>query len=58
MKQFILDRFKSQGLFTDHGPDIAVNSNASNPHYDPKEDRCSEIHKGDHLLMDMWAKAR
>jgi Xaa-Pro aminopeptidase len=43
-------------LFTDHGPDIAVNSNASNPHYDPKEDRCSEIRKGDHLLMDMWAK--
>ncbi len=56
VKQFILDRFKSQGLFTDHGPDIAVNANASNPHYDPKEDRCSEIHKGDHLLMDMWAK--
>lgn len=56
VKQFILDRFKSQGLFTDHGPDIAVNANASNPHYDPKEDRCSEIKKGDHLLMDMWAK--
>ena len=56
VKQFILDRFKVQGLFTDHGPDIAVNANASNPHYDPKEDRCSEIHKGDHLLMDMWAK--
>jgi Xaa-Pro aminopeptidase len=56
VKQFILDRFKSQGLFTDHGPDIAVNANASNPHYDPKEDRCSEIRKGDHLLMDMWAK--
>jgi Xaa-Pro aminopeptidase len=56
VKQFILDQFRSQGLFTDHGPDIAVNANASNPHYDPKEDRCSEIHIGDHLLMDMWAK--
>ncbi len=56
VKQFILDRFSAQGLFTDHGPDIAVNANASNPHYDPKEDRCSEIRKGGHLLMDMWAK--
>jgi Xaa-Pro aminopeptidase len=56
VKQFILGQFKSQGLFTDHGPDIAVNANASNPHYDPSEDRCSEIRKGDHLLMDMWAK--
>jgi Xaa-Pro aminopeptidase len=56
VKQFILDRFKAEGLFTDHGPDIAVNANASNPHYDPKEDRCSEIRRGDHILMDMWAK--
>jgi Xaa-Pro dipeptidase len=56
VKQFILEQFKSQGLFTDHGPDIAVNANASNPHYDPTEGRCSEIRKGDHLLMDMWAK--
>jgi Xaa-Pro aminopeptidase len=56
VKQFILDQFKSQGLFSDHGPDIAVNANSSNPHYDPTEDRCSEIRRGDHLLMDMWAK--
>ena len=44
------------GLFTDHGPDVAVNANASNPHYDPKQDACSEIHSGDLVLMDMWAK--
>jgi Xaa-Pro dipeptidase len=56
VKQFILDQFRSHGLFTDHGPDIAVNANSSNPHYDPQEDHCSEIHRGDHLLMDMWAK--
>lgn len=56
VKQFILDRFKATGLFTDHGPDIAVNRNASNPHYDPKPDSCSEIRKGDLVLMDMWAK--
>jgi Xaa-Pro aminopeptidase len=41
---------------TDHGPDVAVNANASNPHYEPKQDLCSEIRKGDVLLMDMWAK--
>ena len=56
MKQFILTRFREEGLFTDHGPDIAVNANASNPHYDPKQDACAEIKKGDTLLMDMWAK--
>ncbi len=56
MKEFILGRFKEEGLFTDHGPDVAVNANASNPHYDPTRDACSEIHAGDLVLMDMWAK--
>ena len=56
MQQFILTRFREEGLFTDHGPDVAVNANASNPHYDPKQDACSEIRSGDLVLMDMWAK--
>jgi Xaa-Pro aminopeptidase len=56
MQQFIKTRFTEEGLFTDHGPDVAVNANASNPHYDPKQDACSEIRAGDLVLMDMWAK--
>jgi Xaa-Pro aminopeptidase len=56
MQQFILTRFAEEGLTTDHGPDIAVNANASNPHYEPKQDACSEIKRGDLVLMDMWAK--
>jgi Xaa-Pro dipeptidase len=56
VKTFIGDRYKEERLFLDHGPDIAVNANASNPHYDPKQDSCSEIRIGDLLLMDMWAK--
>jgi Xaa-Pro dipeptidase len=56
MQQFILERFREEGLYTDHGPDVAVNANASNPHYDPKKDACAEINRGDTLLMDMWAK--
>jgi Xaa-Pro aminopeptidase len=56
VKQFIADRYGAEGLFIDHGPDVAVNANASNPHYDPRQDSCSEIHKGDLLLTDMWAK--
>lgn len=56
VQQFILARFREDGLFTDHGPDVAVNANASNPHYDPKQDACSEIHSGDLVLIDMWAK--
>ena len=56
VKQFILTRYREEGLFIDHGPDVAVNANASNPHYDPDQDSCSEIAKGDIVLIDMWAK--
>jgi Xaa-Pro aminopeptidase len=56
MQQFILGRFKEEGLFTDHGPDVAVNANASNPHYNPTQEACSEIRRGDLVLIDMWAK--
>jgi Xaa-Pro aminopeptidase len=56
MQQYILGRFREEGLFTDHGPDIAVNGNASNPHYNPTQEACSEIKTGDLVLMDMWAK--
>lgn len=53
---FILSSFRSAGLFTDHGPIVAVNANASNPHYVPSAERHSEIRKGDLLLIDLWAK--
>jgi Xaa-Pro aminopeptidase len=56
MQQDILDKFRASGLITDHGPDVAVNANASNPHYNPTEERCSEIRSGDLVLLDMWAK--
>jgi Xaa-Pro dipeptidase len=56
MQQFILERFRDARLFTDHGPDVAANANASNPHYEPKKGASSEIRSGDLVLLDMWAK--
>jgi Xaa-Pro dipeptidase len=56
IKTFILDRYKEAGIFIDHGPDVAVNGNASNPHYDPSKESCSEIRRGDLVLIDMWGK--
>lgn len=56
VQQFIAERFKAAGLFTDHGPNVSVNANASNPHYEPKPDSCSAISEGDIVLIDLWAK--
>jgi Xaa-Pro aminopeptidase len=56
VKRFVLDQFRRAGLFTDHGPIVAVNENASNPHYEPEAEKCREIRRGDLLLLDLWAK--
>jgi Xaa-Pro aminopeptidase len=56
LHDFILDSFRANGLFTDHGPIVAVNANASNPHYEPTAERHSEIRRGDLVLIDLWAK--
>jgi len=53
---FILESFRAKGLFTDHGPIVAVNANASNPHYEPTAEKHSGIRRGDLLLIDLWAK--
>ncbi|MEK7409103.1 MAG: M24 family metallopeptidase [Acidobacteriota bacterium] len=56
VKQFILERFAASGLVTDHGPIVAVNDNASSPHYEPQAARHREIRRGDCVLIDLWAK--
>ena len=57
VKQFIRERFAASGLVTDHGPIVGANENSSNPHYEPQSGATREIHRGDWLLIDMWAKA-
>jgi Xaa-Pro aminopeptidase len=56
--EFIRARFEQGALFTDHGPDCAVNANASNPHYEPKADSSATIRGGDVVLIDLWAKLK
>lgn len=56
VKDAILADFAAAGLVTDHGPIVAVNANASNPHYEPSPEQFAPIRKDDLLLLDMWAK--
>jgi Xaa-Pro dipeptidase len=56
VQHFVVDSFTAAGLITDHGPIVAVNANASNPHYEPTEAGSSPIRPGDFVLLDMWAK--
>ena len=55
-QQFIADQFRARGLYTDHGPNVSVDANASNPHYEPQADTSARIKDGDTVLIDLWAK--
>jgi Xaa-Pro aminopeptidase len=56
LKRYIRARFAEHGLVTDHGPIVAVNENAGNPHYDPPDRDSRPVRRGDLLLIDLWAK--
>ncbi len=56
IKVFVREAFTREGLITDHGPIVAVNAHASDPHYEPEPATSAEIRPGDALLLDMWAK--
>ncbi len=54
--EFIRQRFAEESIASPDGPIVAVNANASDPHYEPSADRTSAITPGDWLLIDLWAK--
>ncbi len=58
VQQFILRAFEDEGLFADHGPIVAINANASNPHYEPLRESSSVISQDDLVLIDLWAKLK
>jgi Xaa-Pro dipeptidase len=48
---------KQAGLVLSSGdPHVAVNANASNPHYESSSGKSSPIHRGDLVLFDFWAR--
>jgi Xaa-Pro aminopeptidase len=56
VQQFMLGRFRESGLISSEAPNCSVNANSGNPHYEPTREVHSEIHEGDFVLLDLWAK--
>src|SRR5262249_6716672 len=56
LQQWILKQFAASGIQRDVGPDVAVNANASDPHYGPVQGKSAPIREGDLLLLDVWGK--
>lgn len=58
LKRWILEKFEAAGIVTDEGPDVAVNENASDPHYQAEPGNSAAIREGDLLLLDVWGKTK
>ena len=58
LQLWIRERFEAGGLFTDHGPIVAIGKNAANPHYEPLAESSATINRGEILLVDLWAREK
>jgi len=54
--QWLSEAMRREGLVWANGPDVSVNANTSDSHYEATADHCSPIREGDFLLIDIWAK--
>lgn len=56
VQQFMLKNFHENNLITNEAPNCSVNANSGNPHYEPTKEVHSELHEGDFVLIDLWAR--
>lgn len=56
MMTWFQEAMKTKGLTTDHGPNVSVNENSSDSHYEPSEAASRPIRTGDFLLIDIWCR--
>lgn len=56
VQDFMMAQFAARGMEADHPPIVGVNGHAADPHYSPRRDADTPLHRGDFLLIDLWSK--
>ena len=56
VQQYMMRRFKEEGLTTYDPPMVGVNDHPADPHFDTTKEGARLFKKGDTVLIDMWAK--
>ncbi len=56
MQQWLAEAMRDEGLVWEHGPNVSVNANSANSHYEPTAERSRAIQDGDFLLVDIWGR--
>ncbi len=56
IQQWIMEAFRRENLITCDPPNVSVNANSGDPHYEPTAATSAPIKQGDFVLLDIWAK--
>ncbi len=56
MVAWLGEAMRREGLVWENGPNVSVNANTSDSHYEPTAENCSPIREGDFLLIDIWGR--
>jgi Xaa-Pro aminopeptidase len=53
---WLREAMRRAGLEWEHGPNVSVNANSSDSHYEPSAEASLPIRQGDFLLIDLWGR--
>ncbi len=56
MAHWLGEAMRNEGLVWENGPNVSVNSNSSDSHYEPTRQVSSAIREGDLVLIDIWGR--
>ncbi len=56
MVQWLSEGMRRNNLVWENGPNVSVNANSSDSHYEPTADHTAKIKEGDFLLIDIWGR--
>jgi len=54
---WLSEAMRREGLVWSDGPNVSVNANCSDSHYEPTAERSSPIREEDFVLIDIWARS-
>ena len=54
--QWLSEAMRREGLVWENGPNVSVNANCSDSHYEPTADETAPIREGDFILIDIWGR--
>ena len=56
MVLWLSEAMRREGLVWENGPNVSVNANSSDSHYEPTAEKSSPIREGDFVLIDIWGR--